>query len=452
MTTILLNRQGTDIVDLSTTQTGSPETTIMTKDALLLGEKDYRFAVTELSIPMQNIDMFGYQTAQTQELFTIQRRNYRSTLTDFSIQQANFETAVNTGVVPTVAGYQFFSDMIQAEEAQREGGEDFQDDDQAANADRIAAIRLNLKALFSVSPLEGYEGVSTYSLNRGRKFYDVNQFVKSLSDFGKVFNTFLLAAGIDNWHFGNKEGDPALINNNQFNHVDRYQFLRFYLSSDGNLIISGDRFFWDNFMLRFTNTGAALLGIDTSLLTDRTLVVTTDIVNATFRQVVPAPDVRAGENVIIEGDNTTTVLNLSPISIFQSSECRVKCTVESHLPMQSSIEIRDEKETNNREICSAFFLNDVRTNCVWDATGALANYSIESTVFAGQFPMIHQKSRIRQWNRLLTAYNLQFFRFFINIHYRYFDDATGTWKIRIQRVTVDPNDYWSMKIRFVSDE
>ena len=140
MTTILLNRQGTDIVDLSTTQTGSPETTIMTKDALLLGEKDYRFAVTELSIPMQNIDMFGYQTTQTQELFTIQRRNYRSTLTDFSTQQQDFETAINTGVVPGVAGYLFFTDLIQAEEAQREGGEDFQDDDQAADAARIAAI------------------------------------------------------------------------------------------------------------------------------------------------------------------------------------------------------------------------------------------------------------------------------------------------------------------------
>ena len=60
MTSVLLNRAGTDIVDLSVTQTGSAETTVILKDALLAGDKDYRFAVTELTVPLQNIDMFGF--------------------------------------------------------------------------------------------------------------------------------------------------------------------------------------------------------------------------------------------------------------------------------------------------------------------------------------------------------------------------------------------------------
>ena len=445
MTAILLNRVGTDIVDLSTTQQGSPETTIILKDSLLLGAKDYRFAVTELSIPMQNIDMFGYQTSVTQELFEIQRRNYHTVLTEEGARQTEFEEARNTGVIPSIAGYILWTAYIRAEEANRQGGATFVDNALLSDADRIAAMQLNLKGLFSVVPLPDFEAQSTYNLARGRKFYDVNQFVKSLSDFAKVFNTQLLAKGIDNLHYGNKPGDSALINinNKQFDHVANYQFLKIFLSCDGNLIISGDRFFWDNFIIKFTNIGAALLGIDTTKLTDRYLTVTEDVVNDIFQGV---------GDVIRVGDNNITVLSLSPVSIFQSSECRIKCTVESHLPMQSSIEIRDEKETNNREICSAFFLNDIKTTCVWGASGSLDNYSIESTVFAGQFPLIHQKSRIRQWNRLLTAYNLQFFRFFINVHYRFFDDANGLWKIRIQRVDVDKNDYWSMKLRFVSDE
>ena len=97
-------------------------------------------------------------------------------------------------------------------------------------------------------------------------------------------------------------------------------------------------------------------------------------------------------------------------------------------------------------------MNDVSVDTSWDATGALTMYSLKSKVFAGQFPLIHQNSRIKQWNKLLTPYNLQFFRFFLNVHFRYFDDVAGVWKILTKRATIDEKDYWSMKIRFVSDE
>jgi hypothetical protein len=145
------------------------------------------------------------------------------------------------------------------------------------------------------------------------------------------------------------------------------------------------------------------------------------------------------------------VESIAQVSLFQSAECRLKIAVESHLPIQSGIEIRDESETNNREIASAFFLNDVKVNATWNQEGRMYNYGIESKVFSGQFPMIHQHSRIKQWNRLLTSYSLTFFRFFLTVHYRYFDEATGVWQILIKRPVIDPTQYWAMKLRFVSD-
>ena len=103
MTSVLLNRVGTDIVDLNVNQVGSPETTIILRQALLDDKKDYRFAVSSLSVPMQNIDMFGFLTTPAQELFTIQRRTYRSLLTEYSAEQAAFETTVENDVVDYAA-------------------------------------------------------------------------------------------------------------------------------------------------------------------------------------------------------------------------------------------------------------------------------------------------------------------------------------------------------------
>ena len=74
MSRVILNKVGTDIVDLQVTQTGNNETTVILKDALLLGNKDYHFAVTELSVPLVEAPIFGWVKQDT-ELFQIQRRN-----------------------------------------------------------------------------------------------------------------------------------------------------------------------------------------------------------------------------------------------------------------------------------------------------------------------------------------------------------------------------------------
>jgi hypothetical protein len=452
MTSVLLNRTGGDIVDLQVTQTGSGEATVVLKDPLLRGDKDYKFAVTEWSIPLQNIDMFGFLTT-TQELFQIQRRVVRSTHTEHSAEQQTFDVAVLANNVDFAAT----ATLIQTEEALRtvDGNPIFVDDQTDTLVERIDAIREALAGLFSVVPTPLFVPFSTHSLLRGRKFYDVNQFVKSLSDFARVFGEQLLKTGINEVHFGNTtyedddgndQHDETLIDTDDetFDGFHDEQMLKISLTCDGNLMFIGHRFFWDNFIIRFTNFGAAILGMNTSQLTERTLVVTGDVVGAPFTGGV-GPTIQAGNNNI-------TVASRGAVSMFQASECRIKCALESHLPVQSGIEVRDEVETNNREIASAFFLNDVRVSTNWDASGSLNQYSLQSKVFVGQFPMIQSSGKIRQWNRLLTPYNLQFFRFFINVHWRYFSDVEGVWKVLIKRAVIDPADYWSMKIRFVSDE
>jgi hypothetical protein len=307
---------------------------------------------------------------------------------------------------------------------------------------RQAAIRAGLVNIYAADPTTDYTNRSTYTILPQRKFYDVNQFMNSLGEFARLFNERLLLAGINGLHFGNIGGDAARIALNRFDNQADFQFLKFYMNCDGALVISADPFFWNHFMIRFTNTGSALLGLNTNLLRDRYLQSTGDVIGG--------PNLDPLLRIVV-GGNTTRLESNGQVSLFQSAECRIKISVESHLPVQSSIEVRDEKETNNREIASAFFLNDVKVHATWNQEGRMSTYGIESNVFSGQFPLIHQHSRIKQWNRLLTSYSLSFFRFFLNVHYRYFDEASGAWQIQVKRPVIDPTQYWSMKLRFVSD-
>ena len=260
MTSVLLNRVDTDIVDLSVLQTGANETVVMLRDSLLLGQKDYRFAVTELSVPMQNIDMFGFMTGST-ELFTIQRRTFNSFLTEYdNDEQKTFEDAILAD-----AGYEMYAfapvvaDIV-AEENARDppAGSTFAlPAGGAVYANNVIAVRDALKNLWSVVPTTGFEVASTYTIFQGRKFYDISQFVKSIADFAKTFNTTLLTLGTNAFHFGGKAGDPGLIDvqHQAFNGVAGHEFLKIYQSCDGNLCFRGDAFFWDNFTIRFTTQG-----------------------------------------------------------------------------------------------------------------------------------------------------------------------------------------------------
>ena len=81
MTSVQINRIGTDSTELELVTTGSSEASVVLKKNLLDGARKYHFTVTELSVPLSNTPIFPDKIKT--ELFTILRRNVGQSLTDF---------------------------------------------------------------------------------------------------------------------------------------------------------------------------------------------------------------------------------------------------------------------------------------------------------------------------------------------------------------------------------
>lgn len=436
MSRVILNKVGTDIVDLSVTQTGDSETTVVLKDALLDEAKEYHFAVTELSIPLTNTSMFEWITDPT-ELFIIHRRNVSDNV-EFNEASEYGETHADlddfaTQVLDDDVDFDGWGDQIW-------GDDDYYGDPTKTEAQHIAQIQLDLIAHLTVLPILTDPTDASYRIQPGRRFYDPLSFVKSLNEFANYFNTQVVEQGIRNIYHSGVHNYAA----NAIPDADQ-ELLKFFLNCDGNLILKGNSLFWNNYMIKFSNTGAALLGINTTELTQKTLTFTGDVINATFVD-------NTDNDKLVVGANTVLLELTALQSIFQTSECRLKVSVDSHLPVQSNTEIREEVETVNREIAQSYFLNDLKVQAQWDQLGTFSAMSIKSNVYSGQYAFIHKNKKVSHWNRLLTAYNLQFFRFFIQIHYRVFSEELGTWGIQIERLDVPESEYWQMNVRFVSDE
>jgi hypothetical protein len=65
--------------------------------------------------------------------------------------------------------------------------------------------------------------------------------------------------------------------------------------------------------------------------------------------------------------------------------------------------------------------------------------------------MIRKSDQYHSWTKLLNSFDTKFFRFYIWMTYRIFNDATNKWAIQTKLLDVDDNDYWLFQIRFVSD-
>ena len=76
MTTVEINKVGTDYVELEMTQSGSHETNIDLRENLLDGSLNYHFCVTELNVPLSGTPLFPITTPQ--QLFRVVRRNVGS--------------------------------------------------------------------------------------------------------------------------------------------------------------------------------------------------------------------------------------------------------------------------------------------------------------------------------------------------------------------------------------
>jgi len=76
MTTVQVNKTGTDYVELELTQADSFETSCYLKENLLDNALNYHFCVTELSVPLHGTPLFPI--TGTQRLFRVLRRNVGS--------------------------------------------------------------------------------------------------------------------------------------------------------------------------------------------------------------------------------------------------------------------------------------------------------------------------------------------------------------------------------------
>ena len=51
----------------------------------------------------------------------------------------------------------------------------------------------------------------------------------------------------------------------------------------------------------------------------------------------------------------------------------------------------------------------------------------------------------------MTSYMLKFFRFYLKIQYREFDEVTDSWSLSTKKLSVPEHAYWLMVLKFVSD-
>ena len=73
MSSVIINKTTSDVVDIELVQSGSHTISTVLRDSLLDGSKDYSFAAVHLSVPLEATPMFPLKSEF--ELFTIHRRN-----------------------------------------------------------------------------------------------------------------------------------------------------------------------------------------------------------------------------------------------------------------------------------------------------------------------------------------------------------------------------------------
>ena len=223
-----------------------------------------------------------------------------------------------------------------------------------------------------------------------------------------------------------------------------YKFLSISLTCDASLLLTGSQDFWNNFIFKFSEYGVRLLGLNTERLNDGYLVYTNNDAQTNFYD----PD--ANDQILV-GGNTQDITADATTSIFQS-DLRVKVSVDSHLSTASNLIVLDEVETVSRDIVEAYFLNDISVETEWDENGEFQGINIKTNVYSGQKAFIKKSDRHSNWTKLLSAENLQFFRFHLKITYRVFDTTSLKYKLVTSKLSVPEDFYWLFVIKFVSDE
>jgi len=397
MTTVQINRVGTDQTVLELMQTGSSETAVTLRHNLLDAKLSYMFSVSSLSVPLNNAPI--HPISQAVELFRVERRNVgRSALAP----------------------------------------------------DQVEALTAGEVAVYSLVP--------------GNKFFDVSAFVRSLANWARGFNIEQSLIGLEDLRLYGGPHDAATADDaevgplnildamtadqldpNNADYEGPYNFLNVQLSPDGSLQITGTDNFWNNFVLRFTSYGAYLLGFADQV--EEGYVSYTEGPDG----IVPGWHDDDPGQTILPANLFEEVLVDAAHPVYQSADQRVKISVESHLPMISNLAIIDEIESVDRTIAEKYFENKLETAVFFDNAGEYQNTVMRNKLYSGQVSFIKKSDPHNEWYKLLSAYELRFFRFHLFIWYRIFQTATNTWKLTKRRLEVPENQYWLMSLRFVSE-
>ena len=297
----------------------------------------------------------------------------------------------------------------------------------------------------NIIPLVGTTDVSVYEITPQYPFFDVGDFCKDLSRWVRGFNYGASLAGVEEDVHG-EDGDVEEMDEDEAK-TDPYEFLRLSLTCDGSLLLEGFPIFWNNYFIEFSSYGAAILGIDRSLLLNNLLGFTQEQNPVRYT----AKTFLGGNGNIIAGNVLQEIIVDTSSPIFETADQRVKLSVESHLPVQSNTEIIDENQTINRDIVEIFFQNQVQTETKYDENGNYSGLSLHTKLYSGQHSMVRRSDRHNQWNKLLTAFELRYFRFQLYVTYRIWDTNQERWKLQRQKMNIPPGTFWIMNIRFVSD-
>ena len=420
MSNFVVNKNGLDQVTLEMMTTGRNEATVNLQEALLDEKLDYVFCVDHLNVPLNSVPI---TSAIDTELFRVIRRNVGESLN-------NETTGANT----------------------------------------TARSILLTGALY------------VYTLQE--KFYDVPTFVRSLNAWARgVEQTITLAGQIDFRQLGGPSGgtqaasvveplrELAQRSAAEMAQDGAYDFIRFKLAVDGTLLLILTHDFTNNFLFQFSRFGAEILGLGGVVETVQRAIITTNpvaggadivgpVVDNYFLAVTSvnnvfsfsADDFLAGNlNTIVLGGNRSDVTIYSEHSLYMCLDQRVKISVTSHLPMQNNMLVREGIQTVDRNIVEVYFDNKITTSVAFDDEGVFKEQIITNTLYAGQFPFIKKSDRSKQWHKLLTSYDLRFLRFHVNLTYRNYDSEKDEWRLKTDRLTIDPKRYWDFSLRFISE-
>jgi hypothetical protein len=396
MTTII-NRHGVEQTIIDFSQSGRDEVSCTLSDELLDGTKSYNVCVEHWSIPAETLRANTYSG----ELFTIFRRNQGELIE----LPSKYEQTAGDGLTFTLRQYPNVQAFVGA---LRNFARGFKQ--------RYRATGL---AVLGVPDLRPFGGLST-----------------ALTANAAVVPPLVAV--------------PA-------NNTDRW--IDFTLESDGTIQIHMTTNFVNNFVIRFTSTGRAILSIASNLLS-----VTHDTVDETS-VVVPAPSsegthlylaatnnqfsvdfLSEGNNAFLPGQNTQGMICQGRLSLFQTFDTKLRADLESHLPVPTSISIEDGIQKNKRSIAEVYFAKSATITS--DAANVL---KIATSAAMGQYTLI-KKTDPKTWHKLRTSYNLRFFRFHQFITYREWSDILNKWVIKRVPLALDENTFGMFTLRFVSSQ